>query len=374
MAVEIRSFAERNWRYLFFFVVTFVVLAVLYTWRMTLLPFMLGLVMAYLFWPVVRFIERLLPPRGRWAGGKRVFVIFFILITVLGVLAFAAFIFFTTLIHTSGEMIGNASRIIGDIIERGQQWTQTIRDQFPEGMRNQVDAVVDSIGADLADVLTGSFTGGKPIVSQLLGSLGIIFGFVIVPIFLFYILKDEEKIWRNIYAELPPNAGKHTRNIVYIVECVFGQYLRGQLILGSVVGGISLVSLLIIGVPFAAPLAVFNGFCEMIPTIGPIIGGTVMALVTLALAPDKVIWVVLLAVVIQLVENNLLVPKIMSSCLRLHPSLILALMVTGGVLWGLWGLILVVPLTSTLVDIFTYVRKVTREANAPTATKPPPSS
>jgi predicted PurR-regulated permease PerM len=96
-----------------------------------------------------------------------------------------------------------------------------------------------------------------------------------------------------------------------------------------------------------------------------------MALVTLALAPDKVIWVVLLAILIQLLENNLLVPRIMASSLRLHPSLVLALMVIGGMLWGLWGLVLVVPLTSTLVDIFSYVRKITREANAAPVPKPP---
>ncbi len=369
--MEVRAFAERNWRYAFFFLVTFVILAVLYTWRMTLLPFMLGLVMAYLFWPVVRFIERLMPFKGRWESGKRAFAIFLILILVLGVLAFGVFVFVTTLLHTSGEMVSNASEIISEIIDRGQQWTQSIRDKFPEGMRDQVDAVVDGIGADLAGTLTNSFAGGKPMVTQLLSSLGVIFGFVVVPLFLFYLLKDSEKIWRNIYAELPADAGKHTKNIVNIIECVFGRYLRGQLILGSVVGSMSLVSLLIIGVPFAAPLAVLNGFCEMIPTIGPIIGGAVMALVTLALAPDKVFWVLLLAVVIQLVENNLLVPRIMSSCLRLHPALILALMATGGVLWGLWGLILIVPLTSTLVDIFSYVRKVTREANAVPAPKPP---
>jgi predicted PurR-regulated permease PerM len=369
--VEIRSFAERNWRYAFFFLVTFVVLAVAYTWRMTLLPFMLGLVIAYLSWPGLKFIERLLPPKGRWAGGKRVFVIVFILFSMLAVLAFGIFIFVTTLLNSSAEMISNASEIISQIIERGQQWTQTIRDQFPEGMRDQVDAVVDSIGADLAGILSGWFSGGIPVFTQILGSVGIIFSFALVPIFLFFILKDAEKIQRNIYAELPPDVAKHTHNIVYIIECVLGRYIRGELILGGVVGGGSLVGLLLIGVPFAVPLAVFNGLCEMIPTIGPIVGGAVMALVTLALAPDKVIWVVLLAILIQLLENNLLVPRIMASSLRLHPSLVLALMVIGGMLWGLWGLVLVVPLTSTLVDIFSYVRKITREANAAPVPKPP---
>jgi len=88
-----------------------------------------------------------------------------------------------------------------------------------------------------------------------------------------------------------------------------------------------------------------------------------MALVTLALAPGKVVWVVLLAFAVQLLENNLLAPRVMSSCLRLHPTVILILLVLGGLFWGFWGLVLTVPLTATLVDIFTYVRSVNREAN-----------
>ena len=89
-----------------------------------------------------------------------------------------------------------------------------------------------------------------------------------------------------------------------------------------------------------------------------------MGLVTLALAPHKVIWVILLAIVVQLLENNLLVPRIQASTMRLHPSLVILLLVLGGYLWGFWGILLTVPLTATLVDIFGYVRGVNREANA----------
>ena len=368
--MEMRVFFERNWRYLLFAVLTVALLWALYTWRMTLLPFMLGILLAYLFWPIVKFIERVLPGKDKWSEAKRIFAILFIFVTIMGVFAFAVFIFVTILVHSSADMIKNASEMISNIIARGQQWTQAIRDKFPASMRGQVDAVVNNLGSSLAGALTGSLSGGQSIANRILGSLGIVFGFAALPLFLFYLLKDSEKIQRNIYAELPPTTAKHARSVIHIIECVLGRYIRSELILGAVVGGMSLVGMLIIGVPFAVPLAVFNGFCEMIPTIGPIIGGAVMGLVTLALAPHKAVWVVLLAIAVQLLENNLLVPRIMGNCLRLHPSLILLLLVLGGSFWGFWGLVFTVPLTATLVDIFSYVRSINREANARTPTSP----
>ena len=364
--MEVRAFFERNWRYILFALLTVGILGALYTWRMTLLPFLLGLLLAYLFSPIVKFIERVLPGKGKWTEAKRAFAIFFIFICIIGILGFAVFIFATVLLHSSADMINNASEMISNLIARGQQWTQTIRDKFPAGMRDQVDAVVKNLGSNLAGTLTGSLSSGGSVASKIMGSLGFIFSFAALPVFLFYLLKDSEKIQKNIYAELPPTTAKHTKNVIHIVECVLGRYIRGELILGTVVGSMSLAGLLIIRAPFAVPLAVFNGFCEMIPTIGPIIGGEVMGLVTLALSPHKAIWVVLLAIVVQLLENNLLVPKIQASCLRLHPSLVVLLLVLGGYFWGFWGLVLTVPLAATLVDIFTYVRNVNREANAKT--------
>ena len=87
-------------------------------------------------------------------------------------------------------------------------------------------------------------------------------------------------------------------------------------------------------------------------------------------SPHKAVWAVLLAIVVQLLENNLIVPKIMGNCLRLHPSLILLLLVLGGSFWGFWGLVLTVPITATLVDIFSYVRSINRETSARTPTAP----
>jgi predicted PurR-regulated permease PerM len=108
----------------------------------------------------------------------------------------------------------------------------------------------------------------------------------------------------------------------------------------------------------AVPLAFVNGFMEVVPTIGPIIGGIIMAVVMLAVAPDKILWVIVLAFAVQLLENNILVPRIQAANLKLHPAVVLFLLVMGSYFWGFWGLIFTVPIVSTLVDIFKYVQNM----------------
>ena len=359
--MEIRVLFERNWRYFVFAALAVAILWGLYTYRMTLLPFVVGLLLAYLFSPVVKFIERKLPGRGKWQQAKRIFIIFFILASMLGLMVLAAFLFITTMMNSSSEMINNASQLINNIVSSVKNWVQGLN--LPPTIQSQIDAAINSLTSGISGELTGSISGGQSIVTRIVSSLGIVFSFAVLPVFLFYIMMDSEKIQKNIYAELLPGTARHTKNIVHIVECVLGRWVRGELLLGAIVGSMSLAGLLVIGVPFAVPLAVFNGFCEMIPIIGPIIGGVVMTLVALAVIPDKAVWVLGLAVAIQLLENNLFGGGIVSSCLRIHPALILVLLVLGGLFWGFWGLVLTVPLTATLVDIFSYVRSINREAN-----------
>jgi predicted PurR-regulated permease PerM len=127
---------------------------------------------------------------------------------------------------------------------------------------------------------------------------------------------------------------KHVFNIFHVVENVLGKYVSQELLLGTVVGIMTLIGLLIIGVPFAPLFARVNGVCEMIPTIGPIIGGVIMAVGCVALAPNKIILVILLAVIIQFSENNILVSRIAAGCMNLHPALIIVLLVLGSLFWG----------------------------------------
>ena len=118
----------------------------------------------------------------------------------------------------------------------------------------------------------------------------------------------------------------------------------------------------------APALGLLAGVTEMIPTIGPWIGGIVAGIVTLAISPDKIFWVILLFVAIQLVENHLLVPKVQGTFLHIHPAVMLFLLVLGIYMAGFWGALLIGPLTALLVELFKYVRDCQRRPVAPELT------
>jgi predicted PurR-regulated permease PerM len=79
-------------------------------------------------------------------------------------------------------------------------------------------------------------------------------------------------------------------------------------------------------------------------------------IVTLAVAPEKAIWVVLLFVAVQLLENMLLVPRIQGGYLRMNPAIVVVLLVLGAYIAGFWGMLLAVPLTATVFEIYKYLR------------------
>ena len=196
-------------------------------------------------------------------------------------------------------------------------------------------------------------------ISSIPGTFGSALSFAVLPVFLFYLLKDSEKLSEGFYSALPPWAAEHASHIIAILGRVLGRYMRAQLVLAGIVGYLCFVGLYVLRVQFAPTLAVIAGVTELIPILGPWIGGATAVIVTLATAPEKAIWVALLFLIVQILENNLLVPRIHGSYLGIHPAITLVLLVLGAYIAGLWGIILIVPLAATIIEIYKYLRHST---------------
>jgi len=122
-----------------------------------------------------------------------------------------------------------------------------------------------------------------------------------------------------------------------------------------------LAGLLLLRVPFAPMLAIVAAATELVPTIGPWIGAAVAIVVTLAVAPSKVIGVAILFLAVQLLEIVFLVPRIQSHYMKLHPSIVIVLLVLGAYVAGFWGLLLAVPLTAIVVEVYRYFGRAAAE-------------
>ncbi len=172
-----------------------------------------------------------------------------------------------------------------------------------------------------------------------------ILGFIIMPVFTFFLLKDWDRLRDRFYAALPKWTRIHTKNIFSILQNAVVRYIRGQMLLGLAVAVLSYILLTVLRISFALPLAIFAGVLDLVPSVGPWLGGALAVLVTLATDPDKVIWVGAGYVVIQLLENQVLGPRIQGAQMEIHPAFLLVLSVLGAYFAGILGFIIVLPLT-----------------------------
>ena len=342
-----KSAFTRHRRLIFFILGIIIVFWLLYALRTAIFPFVLGLVLAYLLLPVISWVEKRLPRQGKWLQTKRVSLIILTFITLLGLVGFFSYFIVTAVINAFSVIVQNAPEYISASLLRLREWAGFLRQQFPPEFQQQVDQFVLAAGVALGNVIREAFIRG---VSFIPSTLSMMFGFVALPIFLFYILKDSEKLNRVFYSALSPWVAEHIKNIISIIEGADTPSHRyfsacfGLLILG-------------IGIEYAPALAAFAGVTELIPTLGPWIGGAAAVIVTLAIAPEKAIWVALLFLIVQLLENSLLVPRIQGAYLRIHPAIVIFLLVLGAYIAGFWGILLIVPLTATIVEIYKYVRQ-----------------
>jgi len=191
-----------------------------------------------------------------------------------------------------------------------------------------------------------------------------IFDFLIVFVLGIYFLASAPAVRRWVDGVVPTKQRSEFRRIELEAARLFGRYIRGQLLLGLIIGTISAIAYLVLGVPYAVFLGVLAGILELVPIAGPIVAGAVAALVSLTEPFPLVIWVILAATAIQQLENHLLVPRIAGDAVGLHPIAALLAVLVGVEVAGIIGALFAVPLTGLAWSIYR-----ARVATAP-ATKP----
>ncbi len=310
-----------------------VVLAVGYLILDVLLLLFIAYILMSAMTPGVVRLEKLGLPR--WLG---VMVIFVLVLTVLS--------FFITITLTP-------------LIEQ----TQNLLVALPEFVRRFADMVqfnnivgdqnIGQVLQGLLPNLSGNLTAAPvSIVRFGVGVFGGILDLIMVLVFTFYLAIERESVHNTIVGLLPSKDKEKLRRLVNQVDDKLGMWLRGQLLLMLVVGGLVYLGLSLIGIPFAVPLAVVAGLLEIIPIVGPIISSVPAILVALALSPIQALSVVFLYILVQQLENNLIVPRIMKNAVGLDPLVVILALMIGGRLAGPFGALLSVPTTAVLLIIY----------------------
>jgi predicted PurR-regulated permease PerM len=345
---------KRQWRLIIVILGIIIIFLLLYVFRSVMLPFICGLVLAYLLYPIVSWLERRLPGKSRWLSARRASLIAGLFIIILVVVGLFTFYIITGVVSSFSILLKNAPQYFSEGLQTLRGWLEGFQRWLPPEIQQQVGGSSQDVGTILGNALRSAFGKG---ISYISGSFGLILGFVALPVFLFYVLKDWEKLSSGFYSAFSPQMAEHVRGVVAVIDKVLGRWIRAQLVLSAVVAVMSFIGLAALGITLAPALAVLQGIMEFVPILGPWIGGAVGVIVTLAIAPEKVIGVAVVYLAVQLLENIFLVPRIHGGYLKIHPAMILVLLPLGAYIAGLWGIILVVPLTATVIEIYKYVRQ-----------------
>jgi predicted PurR-regulated permease PerM len=174
-------------------------------------------------------------------------------------------------------------------------------------------------------------------------SRGILF---LVAVFLlgFYWTLEGERILRGFTLYLPSGKRDDVRQLIEEIEARVGGFIIGQSILCLVIGLMAFVAYSLIGLPNVLALAIIAGVLEAVPVVGPALGAVPAFIIALTDDPTKAVWVIVSMIVIQLLENNLLVPRVMKRSVGISPIITLLALATFTSLLGLPGALLAVPM------------------------------
>lgn len=337
--------------------VTFTIMVVawvIWVTRVALSPFLLGGLIFYVLFPIVNRIENIIPDRGILHHVRRTIAVLTVYIV--------GFIIFFVVLMTFGPVLYREIIDLGESIPdywdtlqvEGEYWIDRYERDVPESIRDQIESNLDQIGSMIAEALRTTLLATIGTVSRF---IGILLGLLILPLWVFYVLKDQRQGANVFYNMWPEPARADVRNIVGIIDYVMGRYIRGQLFLGLVVGLVSGIGFWLLGVPQPAALGVVAGLLEMVPILGPWITFFIAALVVIATDPSKLVAVAILCFLVQQLENTFLVPRVQGTAVSMHPAIIMVLLVIGGSMGGLIGIIAIVPLAAAGRDVFLYLHR-----------------
>jgi predicted PurR-regulated permease PerM len=171
---------------------------------------------------------------------------------------------------------------------------------------------------------------------------------ITILVFAFYLLMMREKLDDYLAPFFNDGKKKAIARIIDILEHRLGGWARGQLLLMFAVGLSTYVGLLILDIPFALPLAIFAGFLELVPYIGPFIAAVPAVIIGFGISPFLGFAAASLAFLIQQLENYVFVPKIMQRSAGVNPIITLIALAVGFQLAGITGLLISVPCAITL--------------------------
>ncbi len=296
---------------------------------------------------IIAFILQGLVAKLHKMGVPELIAIIGVFVVFLGVLVGVIFGLLPLIWTQVSNLAGEAPRIIREL----QSYLELLPDEYPHLISVEaVDTVYRQVSTEVAhmtQVLVSFSLSSIPDVVALLIYM------VLVPILVFFFLKDRKVLVQSVGRLLPPQRPMMIR-IWQEVNLQCANYVRGKAVEILIVGGVTYVAFKFLGMPYAALLSLLVGLSVVIPYIGAAVVTIPVAIIALFAFGwgSQFIWVMVAYGIIQALDGNVLVPVLFSEVNNLHPvAIIVAVLFFGGI-WGLWGVFFAIPLATMLKAVF----------------------
>lgn len=303
----------------------------LWYFRDILVLLLVAVVLAAAIDPTINRLERLHIPR--------IIALLAVFALLSGAIIFIGATFAPFVLEEIRQMIINIPSIVQKIMDHVPAW-RADAGQAANFSQSLVNGLIQS----LPGVFTGFIRGAQQVVS------------IITVFFLVYFFTRRAGGMEDMATSFVPwHHRPYVTRLFRRIEDRLGRWLRGQLTVGGVIALVVGIGLSLLHVKYAIVLALFAGFAELIPMIGPYIGMAPAVLIGLSQSPWTALWVFLLFWAVQQSENNFLTPRIMAQAVGHKPITVLLAILVGAAVNGITGIILAVPtllILSTFLDDF----------------------
>lgn len=301
-----------------------------------MLPVIISVIIAYLLEGVIQKLQKI--------GVRRLFAVSIVFLCFVSLIVFIVLAALPTLLTQSKALIANLPAYLA----YANEYLQILPKRFPQFItQDSVKELMDSINLMVSD-FSRTVLSGK-LVASMMAAFSLVVYAILVPILVFFMLKDKTQILQWLGRFLPENK-QIIAEIWSEVDVQIGNYIRGKFIEILVIWAMCFVSFNIFGLQYSLLLGLMVGLSVLIPYIG----ATVVTVPVLIVAymqfgiNSTFWWIAGIYFVIQILDGNVIVPIIFSEAVSIHPvGLIIAILIFGG-LWGFWGIFFAIPL-ATLV-------------------------
>ena len=289
-----------------------------------------GAVIAFLAGPVVLQLEE----RARM---PRTPAILLTLLVGLGIVVGIGYLIATPIVNEASQLTKQAPTLIGHV----NDILASVRKQLAaHGIQLSGNGVGTTISSDVSSKIAGV------LLNVVTSTVTILLDILVTLVVAFWMLKDGESLRQGMVGLLPGRVRPDANFAFDAFGVVVGGYVRGQLVMAIIIGILAGLGSWAIGVPFPIVVAIAAGSFELIPLVGPFMGGAVAMLLALTKSPLTAVYVLLLFIVIHIIEGYLLAPRIQARFVRLHPLVTILALFAGIEIGGFLGAFVAVPLAS----------------------------